>query len=111
MTLCNKDKFRDFLRRNGFNAPKSGGYGDKEAVKEDIGSFNLPVIIKPVDSSGSKCITVIDKLHIKSGGMNVELMIDKNGQFAGITYSDKIKPFIVKECIYKKERRSNILKI
>lgn len=54
--LCNKDKFRVFLKENGFNAPTSKGYNDK---KIDISIFSLPVIIKPVDSSGSKGATVL----------------------------------------------------
>lgn len=54
--LCNKDKFRVFLKENGFNAPTSKGYSDK---KIDISIFSLPVIIKPVDSSGSKGATVL----------------------------------------------------
>lgn len=53
---CNKDKFRVFLKENGFNAPTSKGYSDK---KIDISIFSLPVIIKPVDSSGSKGATVL----------------------------------------------------
>lgn len=54
--LCNKDKFREFLRSNGFNAPVSEGYKDKNIQKEH---FRLPVIVKPVDSSGSKGATVL----------------------------------------------------
>ena len=57
--LCNKDKFRDFLSANGFNVPVSKGFSEKEQVKSEIGAFSLPVIIKPVDSSGSKGITVL----------------------------------------------------
>ena len=55
-TLCNKDKFRVFLRENGFNAPVAEGYGDKEV---DTSLFALPVIVKPVDSSGSKGATIL----------------------------------------------------
>lgn len=61
-TLCNKDKFREFLRDNGFNTPVAMGYGDKDV---DTSIFSLPVIVKPVDSSGSKGATVLrdwDKL-------------------------------------------------
>ena len=61
-TLCNKDKFRAFLKENGFNTPIAVGYADKNV---DTSLFNLPVIIKPVDSSGSKGATVLyswDKL-------------------------------------------------
>lgn len=55
-TLCNKDRFREFLRSNGFNTPVANGYSDKNVNHED---FTLPVIVKPVDSSGSKGATVL----------------------------------------------------
>lgn len=55
-TLCNKDRFRQFLRDNGFNTPVAKGYSDKKVNQRD---FQLPVIVKPVDSSGSKGATVL----------------------------------------------------
>lgn len=58
-TLCNKDKFRQFLYKNGFNTPVAKGYTDKEDALHDTDKFSLPVIIKPVDSSGSKGATVL----------------------------------------------------
>ena len=57
--LCNKDKFRKFLSDNGFNTPVSEGYGNIEKAVSDIGRFRFPVIVKPVDSSGSKGVTVL----------------------------------------------------
>lgn len=58
-TLCNKDKFRKFLHENGFNAPLSRGYARKEAALAEKELFELPIIVKPVDSSGSKGVTVL----------------------------------------------------
>ena len=55
-TLCNKDRFREFLKTNGFNTPVARGYSDKNV---DTSIFSLPVIVKPVDSSGSKGATVL----------------------------------------------------
>ena len=255
--LCNKDKFRKFLSENGFPSPFAKGYTEKESALADTACFELPVIIKPVDSSGSKGATVlhswegfeealdfafsfsrgkriiveeyiekkhpyliggdlfvwdgkiimwgllnchrdnqvnplvpvgksyppqleqndlihvkealqnlVDKLHIKSGAMNIELVIDRRdrvrfidigprnggnmipdllgnifgvdvvemtvlaamgetpctsipegkpfyathnlhsayaGKFAGVQYSEEIKPFLIRECIYKKK--------
>lgn len=59
--LCNKDKFREFLANNGFNTPKARGYTDAETAINDLknGVFQFPVIVKPVDSSGSKGATVL----------------------------------------------------
>ena len=61
-TLCNKDMFRDFLAAHGFNAPRAAGFTSKNDAKADIENFTLPIIIKPVDSSGSKGATVLHEL-------------------------------------------------
>lgn len=57
--LCNKDRFRKFLKENGFNTPVAKGYSNKEEALQDTELYRLPVIIKPVDSSGSKGATVL----------------------------------------------------
>lgn len=65
-TLCNKDKFRRFLSDNGFYAPVSDGYETVDDVIKDIDKYKFPIIVKPVDSSGSKGVTVvrhIDKIE------------------------------------------------
>ncbi len=57
--LCNKDQFRKFLLENGFSAPKATGYSFAEDALKDKASYEYPIIIKPVDSSGSKGATVL----------------------------------------------------
>ncbi len=61
--LCNKDKFRKFLRDNHFNTPKAKGYKNIELAIKDIekGLYKFPIIVKPVDSSGSKGVSRIDQ--------------------------------------------------
>lgn len=59
-TLCNKDRFRTFLDQNGFWAPRSEGYASPEEARAGAGKFRYPVIVKPVDSSGSKGVTVLE---------------------------------------------------
>lgn len=54
--LSNKDLFRDFLQKNNFNCPKAKGYTRYEDAQKDIFEYTLPVMVKPVDSSGSKGI-------------------------------------------------------
>ncbi len=62
--LCNKDSFRAFLEKHHFCTPKANGYNDLNTAHADIegGYFQLPVIVKPVDSSGSKGVGRIDTL-------------------------------------------------
>ena len=60
--LCNKDLFRKFLSKNGFFTPKATGYTDVTEALNDIrkGNYSFPIIVKPVDSSGSKGVGRID---------------------------------------------------
>lgn len=57
--LCNKDKFRTFLSNNGFDCPFAKGYSSAESAIQDKNSFDYPIIMKPVDSSGSKGVTIL----------------------------------------------------
>ena len=61
--LSNKDLFRNFLKENGFNCPKMISVTRYEDLVVKIKELKLPVIIKPVDSSGSKGIRKIDNLN------------------------------------------------
>lgn len=61
--LAYKDKFRRFLKENGFNCPKVQCYYSFEQAKEEIKHFSLPVMVKPVDSSGSKGVSKVEHLE------------------------------------------------
>ena len=52
--LQNKGLFRKFLEQHNFNVPKSETYTSKSAAINGLKTFDLPVIVKPVDSAGSK---------------------------------------------------------
>ena len=58
--LQNKDRFRDFLTKHGFNVPKAKGYSNKEDVLLDQEIFDYPVMVKPTDSAGSKGVTKVE---------------------------------------------------
>lgn len=59
--LSRKDYFRKFLEENDFLVPKSNSF-DFESIDQAIAWFDKlekPVIVKPVDSSGSKGVTKV----------------------------------------------------
>lgn len=65
--LSNKDLFRQFLQDKGFNCPKAMGFTTYEDALAHIDEFKLPVMVKPVDSSGSKGINkMTDKSQLKA---------------------------------------------
>lgn len=89
--LQNKDKFRAFLTKNGFNVPQAKGFDSVEAAIQEIYWYPWPVIVKPTDAAGSKGVTRVDKAedlkpaleyameHSISGHIIVEEFIDKKG--------------------------------
>lgn len=89
--LQNKDKFRAFLAKNGFNVPLAKGFDSVEAAMQEMYWYPWPVIVKPTDAAGSKGVTRVDKAedlkpaleyameHSISGHIIVEEFIDKQG--------------------------------
>lgn len=89
--LQNKDKFRAFMAKNGFNVPQAKGFDSVEAAMKEIYWYPWPVIVKPTDAAGSKGVTRVDKAedlrpalehameHSFSGHIIVEEFIEKAG--------------------------------
>lgn len=98
--LTHKDLFRKFLAEHGFHTPVAGGYGSLDEVVADIDRFRLPVMVKPVDSSGSKGVVKVEDvsqlgsaveeamLYSRSKRIVVEEFIQKKGyQISGDGFS------------------------
>lgn len=62
--LSQKDQFRIFLKENGFNCPHAESFTTKDAALSNIRKFNLPIMIKPNDSSGSKGVNRANDLDV-----------------------------------------------
>ncbi len=59
MILTRKHLFRQFMHENGLVAPCGEAFQDKETARQYIMESGFPVMIKPVDSSGSKGVSKI----------------------------------------------------
>ena len=89
--LQNKDKFRAFLQKHGFNVPQAKGFDSVEAAMSETSWYPWPVIVKPTDAAGSKGVTRVDRVedlrsaleyamkHSLSGHIIVEEFIEKEG--------------------------------
>lgn len=93
--LCNKDKFRLFLQKNGFNTPVSCGYGDIETALNDTEKYNLPVIIKPVDSSGSKGATVLRNWDNLNEALEFAFSFSRSKRIIIEEYIEKAHPYLI----------------
>jgi len=79
--LQDKAKFRHFLTIHGFNVPKAKGYPNPSEALNDINYFNWPVIVKPVDSAGSKGVSRVDNPDYLEEAINYALSESHCGQF------------------------------
>lgn len=60
--LQNKKRFREFLKANGFNVPQFRSYRNIETALRDAELLDYPVIVKPIDSAGSKGVKKVEKV-------------------------------------------------
>ena len=59
--MSTKNKFRSFQKDAGFPAPKFVSGSSLEAMFPKIQQLRLPVVVKPVDTSGSRGVTRVDE--------------------------------------------------
>lgn len=96
LTLARKDLYRKFLADNGFHTPRSKGFFAIHDAIADLDSYIFPIVVKPVDSCGSKGVTVIQSAddlaaayglaleYSRADGVLLEEYVEKDGyQVAG----------------------------
>lgn len=79
--LQDKGLFRQFLTDNGFNVPHAKRYTDSKSPFDDTEFFNWPVIVKPVDSAGSKGVTRVNSPDELEPAIKTALESSHNGVF------------------------------
>lgn len=79
--LSNKDQFREFLREHGFHVPRAKGYDSLEDAIADFYCFRMPVMIKPVDSSGSRGVTKIHSIDFLPKAVESALSFSRAKRF------------------------------
>ena len=79
--LQDKSLFRQYLTKHGFNVPKAKGYTNVDDAIKDIDYYNWPVIVKPVDSAGSKGVTRVDDPNALREAIEHALDESHNGHF------------------------------
>lgn len=101
--LCNKDKFRTFLKENGLCTPKAKGYASKEETLKDKLSFEYPIIIKPVDSSGSKGTTVLENEDGLESALDFAFSFSRCQRIVVEHFIEKKHPYLIGGDVFIKD--------
>lgn len=89
--LCDKAKFRSFLKMHNFCTPDASGYDSAVSALADLaeGRFRYPVIVKPVDSSGSKGVSQINCLDEARTKIEYAMSFSREGKIIVEEYVEK----------------------
>lgn len=94
-TLCNKDIMRGFLKENGFSVPLSKGFTSAEDALNDYSDFQYPIIVKPVDSSGSKGVTVLYNGDGLPDALNFAFSFSRGRRIIIEEFIEKDHPYLI----------------
>lgn len=80
LDFCEKHRFRSFLKRNGFNYPRSCTFDEYGSIDGgNLSSMRFPLIVKPTDSSGSKGVTIVREQDLLSAAYKEARAYSRNG--------------------------------
>jgi len=88
--LQDKALFRKFLTDHGFNVPHAKGYNAVDDALKDIDFYTWPVIVKPVDSAGSKGVMRVDNTKDLPMAIAHALEESHNGHFIIEDFLEKV---------------------
>ncbi len=88
--LQDKSLFRKFLSEHDFNCPHAKGYTSIGEVLNDADCFSWPVIVKPVDSAGSKGVTKVDNKENLKEAVETALESSISKHFIVEDFLDKV---------------------
>lgn len=80
--FCDKGKFRNFLLENGFSVPKCAVANAEDATRacEIAREIGFPLVIKPVDSAGSRGVTIVKAENEVDGAFSHALDFSRKQQ-------------------------------
>ena len=98
-SFCEKHLFRAFLKNNGFNVPWSMEItADTDASA--LENLQLPAIVKPTDSSGSKGVTVIRHAHEFAAARDYALQFSRNNIAIAEEFIERDHPDVIEAEIF-----------
>ena len=75
--IHHKDKYREFAIKNGIDTPLAKGFDNEEEAVNNISDMRLPLIVKPVDMTGGKGISVIRDIKEVREAINKAFYVSK----------------------------------
>ena len=86
--LGEKNKFKEFLKLNGFNVPGYIIINSSDINIEELENLKLPFFIKPTDSSGSKGVSLVSSMDDVQQALKNAMIFSRNKVLIAEEYID-----------------------
>jgi biotin carboxylase len=93
--LSRKDLFREFLRKNGFNCPQSYYTDNYKDAIENITGFKMPLMVKPIDSSGSRGVSRINSISELKEAFDYAISFSKSKHVIIEEFIERIHDYMI----------------
>lgn len=89
--LSEKDLFRFFLKKNGFNTPNSVSITIDDDAFAKIENLKYPIMVKPTDSSGSKGVSKVNNIDELKKALDYAFSFSRNKRIIAEEFIDNEK--------------------
>lgn len=94
-TMCDKGLFRSFLRAHGFKTPAAVTAGNCSGIKERVHGLGFPLVVKPVDASGSKGVSVVYSADSLPAAAEKAFSCSRVGRIVAEAYIENKYPHLI----------------
>lgn len=98
--FCEKHLFRGFLREHSFNVPGAVAVELGKPIPSEVSDLELPLIVKPTDSSGSKGVTVVRDPGLLGTALNEAARFSRNGVAIVEEFVERDHPHVVEAEVF-----------
>ena len=95
LTMGRKDRFRAFLSSYGFNSPKAASFSSFEDILLHCNQFQLPVMVKPVDSAGSTGVSRVTEWSSLPSAFDIAMSVSSAKQVIVEEYIKMSHPYMI----------------
>ena len=90
--LCDKSSFRSFLKGNGFAVPVNETVDSVLALQSAVARIGTPSVVKPVDSAGSRGVTVLRDIKAAAAAFEHAQKYTRKGKIVVEQYIETVTP-------------------
>ena len=104
LIMTDKYKTRQFLKKNGFNVPQAFEVSNYNEFLNAISLIGYPLIVKPIDSSGSKGVCKLESLNKAKNAYDYSMSFSREKKIIVEEFLERKGYQVDADCFWYKDR-------